>query len=178
MRVGGGELSGRALERRREEQRLALGGGLGDDPVDGGLEAHVEHPVGLVEDEDPHVLAMQGAALDQVLETARGGDDDVGAGGALGLRAEADAAVDGGDRGAGRQHRLELVDDLARELAGRGEDERRRGATSGSSRSAIGTPNASVLPEPVGDWTSTSRPARTSSITSRWTAKGWSNPRG
>ena len=50
--VGLGELAGRALERRREEQRLALLRHLRDDPVDGGLEAHVEHPVGLVEDED------------------------------------------------------------------------------------------------------------------------------
>ena len=32
-------------------------------------------------------------------------------------------------------------------------------------RSTIGMPKASVLPEPVGDLTSTSRPARTSAIT-------------
>ena len=78
-RVGGGDLAGRALQRRREEERLALGGGLGDDPVDGRLEAHVEHAVGLVEDEDADAARARRAALDQVLEPAGGGDDDVGA---------------------------------------------------------------------------------------------------
>ena len=32
--VGGGDLAGRALQGRREEERLALVRGLGDDPVD------------------------------------------------------------------------------------------------------------------------------------------------
>ena len=77
--VGGGDLAGRALERRREEQRLAVVRGLGDDPVDGGLEAHVEHPVGLVEDEHADLLEGDDAAVDQVLEAAGGGDEDVGA---------------------------------------------------------------------------------------------------
>ena len=53
--------------------------GLGDDPVDGGLEAHVEHPVGLVEDEDVDLLERDAPRVDQVLEPARGGDEDVGA---------------------------------------------------------------------------------------------------
>src|SRR5829696_1098197 len=44
-------------------------------------------------------------------------------------------------------------------------------------RSASGTPKASVLPEPVGDWASTSRPARTSAMTSFWIAKGSRSPR-
>ena len=39
-------------------------------------------------------------------------------------------------------------------------------------RSMIGTPKASVLPEPVGDLASTSRPASTSAMTSAWMAKG------
>ena len=70
--VGGGELAGRALERGREEQRLAVVRGLGDDPVDGGLEAHVEHAVGLVEDEDLDLVEGDRAAGEQVLEPARG----------------------------------------------------------------------------------------------------------
>ena len=42
----------------------------------------------------------------------------------LDLRAEADAAVDGGDRSrASLGDGLQLVDDLARQLAGRGEDQ-------------------------------------------------------
>ena len=43
-------------------------------------------------------------------------------------------------------------------------------------RSASGTANASVLPDPVGDLASTSRPASTSPITSRWIANGRSMP--
>jgi hypothetical protein len=43
--------------------------------------------------------------------------------------------------------------------------------------SASGTPNASVLPEPVGDLTSTSSPSRTSGMTIDWTANGVSMPR-
>ncbi len=50
--VGGGELAGRALQGGGEEQGLAIVRGLGDDPADRRLEAHVEHAVGLVEDED------------------------------------------------------------------------------------------------------------------------------
>jgi hypothetical protein len=43
--------------------------------------------------------------------------------------------------------------------------------------STSGMPKARVLPEPVGDCTRTSRPARTSSMTRLWTAKGVSIPR-
>src|SRR5438046_5786806 len=39
-------------------------------------------------------------------------------------------------------------------------------------RSMIGTMNASVLPDPVGDLASTSRPARTSATTRLWIANG------
>src|SRR5918997_1828494 len=41
-----------------------------------------------------------------------------------------------------------------------------------SSRSIIGAPKASVLPDPVGDLTSTSRPASTSGITAVCTGNG------
>jgi hypothetical protein len=124
--VGGGNLAGRPLEGRREEERLALAGHLPDDPVDGGLEAHVEHPVGLIEDEDPDLLQGDVAALHQVLEAARGGNDDVRLAGALYLSGEADAAVDG--RYPERPHvgeRADVLDDLLGELAGWGEDEGR-----------------------------------------------------
>ena len=50
-------------------------------------------------------------------------------------------------------------------------------APSGSMRSTSGTPNASVLPEPVGDLTSTSWPSSTSGMTIDWTANGVSMPR-
>ena len=124
--VGGGELAGRALQGGREEQRLAIVRGLGDDPADRRLEAHVEHAVGLVEDEHLDVVERDRVAAEQVLEPAGGGDDDVGAAGGVALRAEADAAVDGGDaEAAGAGDRVELVDDLAGELAGRRQDQRR-----------------------------------------------------
>jgi hypothetical protein len=61
---------GLAVERGGEEQRLALGRALGHDAVDGGLEAHVEHAVGLVEDEDRHAVERQVAALEEVLQAA------------------------------------------------------------------------------------------------------------
>src|SRR5215203_3521602 len=76
--VGGGELARRALERRREEERLALARHLRHDPVDRWLEADVEHAIGLVEDEDRDPLQVEGTALQLVLEAARGRDHDVG----------------------------------------------------------------------------------------------------
>ena len=72
-------------------------GVIRDDPVDDGLEAHVEHPVGLVEDEELDRVERDGAALDQVEQPARRGDEHVRAPGLLGLGVDADAAVDGGD---------------------------------------------------------------------------------
>src|SRR5918995_6153240 len=50
-------------------------------------------------------------------------------------------------------------------------------APSGSTTSAIGAPKASVLPDPVGDLTSTSWPSRTSGTTIDWTTNGVSKPR-
>ena len=53
VRVAGGDAAGLAVERGREEQRLAVARGGGHDAVDDGAEAHVEHAVGLVEHEEP-----------------------------------------------------------------------------------------------------------------------------
>ena len=64
-----------------------------DDPLDLRAEAHVEHPVGLVEDEHLHGVDGHEPALHQVVETARRGDEDVRAHAALGLRADRGAAV-------------------------------------------------------------------------------------
>src|SRR4051794_2930526 len=127
VRVAARDLAGRAVERRGEEQRLAVVAALGDDPVDGGPEAHVEHPVGLVEHEQLHVLERHVAALEEVLEAAGGRDEDVRAGRLALLLGDADAAV--GDRHlerAGVRQRAQLLDDLDRELARRGEHEGRR----------------------------------------------------
>ena len=130
--VGRGQLAGRALERRREEQGLALARHLGEDPVDRGLEADVEHAVGLVEDEDRDSLQIEGAALELVLQAARRGNHDVRVGGPLGLPVEPDAAVDGRElERAGVRDRAKLVDDLLGELAGGREDECRGAARLG-----------------------------------------------
>ena len=178
-RVGLGDAAGLAVERGREEQRLALARALGDEPVDGRAEAHVEHAVGLVEHERLHLVEPERPALEQVLEPPGGGHEDVGALRVAGLLLEADAAVDGGHAEvAGARQLAQLVDDLAGELARGGEDERRRASRIG--RDAVdraGTPKASVLPEPVGDLASTSRPASTSAMTSSWMGKGVWTPR-
>jgi hypothetical protein len=76
-RVRRGELADLAVERRREEHRLALAGQALDDRVDLRLEAHVEHAVGLVEDEDPNRVELEQLSLGEVLEPARRCDDDV-----------------------------------------------------------------------------------------------------
>ncbi len=55
-RVAVGRARRRAPSKRgREEHRLAVVRDAAEDPVDLRLEAHVEHPVGLVEDEDADV---------------------------------------------------------------------------------------------------------------------------
>jgi hypothetical protein len=59
---------------------------------------------------------------------------------------------------------VDVLDDLCGEAEGL--------RSSALIRSTIGIPKASVLPEPVGDLASTSRPARTSVITSFWIANG------
>src|SRR5207302_3268604 len=96
-RVLAGDTAGFALERRGEEHRLALGGTAVDDAVDRRAEAHVEHAVGLVDDEEPHVRQRDRAALEQVLEAAGGRDQDVGGASLASLPGDADAAVYSGD---------------------------------------------------------------------------------
>ena len=66
-----------------------------DDAVERRAEAHVEHAVGLVDHQRAHVVEVEGATLELVLEPARRGDDDVGLGGGLRLLEQADTAVDG-----------------------------------------------------------------------------------
>ena len=66
-----------AVERRREEHRLPVARQAAHDPVDLGLKAHVEHPVGLVEDERADVRKIDEAPLREILEPAGGRDEDV-----------------------------------------------------------------------------------------------------
>ena len=149
-----------------------------DDAVDLRLEAHVEHAVGLVEHED----------LDRVeLDEPRSIRSSSRPGVATTMCAPAPASP--GARCPRRRRRRR--------------PERPRASASGASssatwaassrvgtrtsaqgrasaafrRSTIGIAKASVLPEPVGDLTSTSRPSSASGMTSVWMAKGDSTPR-
>ena len=88
-----GELGDVTRHGGREQQRLALLGDRGHDAAHVADEAHVEHAIGLVEDEEGHVRQLDVAALDQVEKPARRGDQDVDAAvQGLDLPAEAQAA--------------------------------------------------------------------------------------
>jgi hypothetical protein len=125
-----GELSDLPRDRRAEQQRLPLGGNLPDDPLDVRQEAHVEHPVGLVEHQVLHVVEV-GVRTAQVIEQpARRRDHDVDpAAKRLLLWAHLDAAEDrsGSNRRISRQV-LEVGGYLRRELTSRCDHECTRGA--------------------------------------------------
>ena len=118
------ELTDLAVERCREEHGLAVLRDPADDALDLRLEAHVEHAVGLVEDEDLDRVEREHLPLDEILKPARRRDDDVRALEALRLRSDGGAAVGDADPDALRRGEgLDRVGDLERELAGRYEDE-------------------------------------------------------
>ena len=64
---------------RREEERLPREGEEFDDPLDVGDEAHVEHAVGLVDDENLNAGQKQPAAFEMIEQSAGGCDQHVGA---------------------------------------------------------------------------------------------------
>ena len=81
-RVGqifGGQFLDRLRHGRREEQRLALARQQADDAAQIMDETQIEHLIGFVEDEDFDELQIDRAALDEIEQTARGGDDDIDA---------------------------------------------------------------------------------------------------
>ena len=129
----GGQLPDLVREGRREQQVLALAGEQGEDLADVPDEAHVEHPVGLVQDQHLDLREVDGPLLDVVEEAAGRRDDDrrPGAQGA-GLGLEADAAVDrdGAHRAVAAVGPDALLH-LERELAGGREDEAPDGAVDG-----------------------------------------------
>ena len=63
--------------RGRKENRLPIGGRLLEDGLDVLAETHVEHPVGLVEDDHPEVLQLQRLALQMVHHAPWRADDDL-----------------------------------------------------------------------------------------------------
>ena len=117
-----------AGQRRREEQRLAIGWQRRQDALHVGPEAHVHHAVGLVEHEHLHPEQVHGVVPHVVHQPARRRDDDVHAGLERAfLRAHLDAAEHRRRRDrrvVGKAH--QRVFDLHRQLAGRRKDERAR----------------------------------------------------
>src|SRR4029453_14440571 len=92
--AGRGEIPPLAVERGREENRLAGTRQAANDRVDLRAEAHVQHPVGLVEDKDLDLSKRDESALDQILQATRRRDQDLGALRPLRLLRERHAAVD------------------------------------------------------------------------------------
>ena len=171
--VGGGELAGRALQRGREEEGLAILRGLGDDPADRRFEAHVEHAVGLVEDEDADAVERDRRCGRAGPRAGRGwrrrcrrGGRRCSAGRSRRRRRRRRCAAGGRGRSSRARRRSGWP------ARGSGPGPGRRAPSPGSMRSTIGIPKASVLPEPVGDWTSRSWPASASLTTICWTGKG------
>ena len=119
--TGGGIV---ALEQHRLPRlRTAL-----EDFLDVRAEADVEHPVGLVEDDEPHVAEDQGPAADQVQHPPWRADDEGGPlGELLGLLADRLAAVDGDDVDVPPFGQLDaLVADLDGQFAGGHQHDRLR----------------------------------------------------
>ena len=119
---------------RGEERDLAGVRSVGEDALDILLEAHVEHLVGLVEDEEAQVGQIQAALLQVVDDTARCTHDDLCATAQAGqLCTVGGTAVDREDAHATdvAGEGLEGVSRLERELTGRGQDEHLRVALGG-----------------------------------------------
>ena len=96
-----------------------------DDPLDVGQEAHVEHAVRLVEDEDLDLAEVRDLLADEVEQPARRRDEDLDAGAqGLDLRVHRHAAVDDGRaQRHGPPVRAHALVDLHRELARGDEDQ-------------------------------------------------------
>ena len=124
---------GLLIQGRGEQQGLTVVARIAHDAADGGQKAHVEHAVGLVEDEHLHLVERAGALVDEVLQATGGSDEDVAA--ALefvALRVVAHAAHHGDARvpGSTGDRSTDLLD-LLGELA-RGRDDEHERALGGN----------------------------------------------
>ena len=170
-----------AVERRREEHRLRPGRAVAQDPLDLRREAVVGHPVGLVEDDDVDVGQRDLVRLQQVDEAQRRRHDDLHA-----RRAARRSAGAGWPRrrrrGCAGRRRWRPARGPRRparpargSARGRGPSGR-AGSARSTIRESIGTPNASVLPDPVRARPQTSRPSMATGIASVWILNGWAKP--
>ncbi len=112
-------------ERGREQQVLTLGRQAREDFLHIVNEAHVEHAVGLVEDQDFYMRQVDAALTGQVQQATRAGDQYIDAARhGLNLRVHADTAEDAGaDELEVLGVDLEAVVDLGCEFTGRGQDQ-------------------------------------------------------
>ncbi len=126
--VVAGQHSDRAVERRGEQQRLALARCEIEQPADLRKEAHVGHAVGLVDDDHFDGVETERVLPNEVGQTTGAGDEHVDtAVEAAALRLVAHPAVDGEDATGTRcGERLEGTADLCRELTGGRQDQRGR----------------------------------------------------
>ena len=127
-----------AVERRREQHRLAVLVRLVEQLAHLREEAHVGHAVGFVDHDRRHRVEADRVLLDEVEQPARTGDEHVDTlAQRAALRVVADAAVHGVDAAAARPgQRLELALDLGCELTRRSQDQRARASSVPPGRSA------------------------------------------
>ena len=119
---------------RGEEQRLAVLRAAGDDVLHDGQEAHVEHAVHFIEDEDLDRVEREFAAFDEVNEAAGRGRDHIDA---FFEFAALVSVADTAEKGHGAEVREagEIAEgglDLRGEFAGGLEDEHAGGAAAGA----------------------------------------------
>jgi hypothetical protein len=120
-----GERGDRLWHGRREQQGLALPWQQRDDAPQGMDKAEVEHPIGLVEDQDLDTGQNEGPAVDQIEQAARRCNEDVDT--------RRQPSLLGSDRNAAKHDRngqrqlstvgAEAVGDLAGQLSGGAEHE-------------------------------------------------------
>jgi hypothetical protein len=194
-RVAAGDLDrGRSFRNCAESLRISsekvaekssvcrTGGHERDDPLDIRDEAHVEHAVGFIEDEDLHLAEVERLLPDEVEEASRRRDEDLDTPlELLDLRVDVDPAV---DHERAQRHVLAVglhaVVDLDRELARRREDQaahrvqRGREALRRERREPLqkGKVKPAVLPVPVCAAPRRSRPERTTGMACAWMGVG------
>ena len=118
-----GELCDVAVQGGREQQGLALVGGLVQEPAYGRHEAHVSHAVGFVEHYLDHGVELQVSSVEEVLEASGTSHEDIHTiAEGLELWAVSDAPVDHADADLSGEG-PEFDTDLLGELPGGGQHE-------------------------------------------------------